>query len=112
MKINYDEIITKANARKDALQTFGAEIGQAHLLLRDIQGLAAHLAGLKASMAALDTEARQMIGENRLIPLQRLCENYAGLVSNAQLSCGFGQFTSWKVLSDFAAEADQEASQA
>lgn len=112
MKINFDDIITKANARKDALIEFGIQVNQAHLLIRDIQGLAAHLAALMASIKALDAEARFMVGEPRLIPLQRLAEGYASFFSNAQCPCGIGTgITPWGVLNRFADEAEQQAQQ-
>lgn len=113
MKINFDDIITKANARKDALIGFSNQVNQAHLLLRDIQGLHAHLSALMASIKALDSEARSMVGEPRLIPLQRLAEGYASFFTNAQCPCGVGaSITPWGVLNRFADEADQQAQQA
>ena len=107
MKINFDDIITKANARKDALTEFSNQVSQAHLLKRDIENLGLHLQALAASIKGLDPEARAMVGEYRLVPLQRLCENYSSMCANAKLSCGFGGETSWKILNDFAIEASR-----
>ena len=63
MKINYDEIITKANARKDALQA----------LVPLLEALPAHLAAVEAASNALyaahtaynalDAEGRSLLGD-------------------------------------------------
>lgn len=61
MKINYDDIITKANARKDALKAFGAKAQHADERYNELLALLEYFTDLVNSARRLDDEAKKLV---------------------------------------------------
>lgn len=62
MKINYDEIITKANTRKEILQKISAEVEQLEEISSQLWLIKGRFEELAALWDRLDEEGRVMVG--------------------------------------------------
>lgn len=62
MNINYDEIITKANERKDALKTLSEALKDAQSQATKLHEALNYFAGLQPLLQAIDPEGRNMLG--------------------------------------------------
>ena len=88
MKINYDDIITKANARKDALVNFASQIDALSELMDDIDALGERMASLNVACHALDDEAVKMVGLYKVSALCDLASRYTGFVRGLEVAPG------------------------
>lgn len=88
MKINFDDIITKANARKDALVNFSAQANALGELMNDVDTLGLRMDSLKAACEALDAEAVQMVGQYKVNALRHLSARYIAFVNGLSLRDG------------------------
>lgn len=88
MKINFDDIITKANARKDALINFSAQVNALNELMDDIEALDLRAGSLKAACDALDAEAVQMVGQYKVNALRHLSARYIAFANSLSLRDG------------------------
>ena len=75
MKINYDEIISAANERKNKLQAFAVEVSDLADLCAQVNSITAKMHRLKSAADALDNEAQKMIGSDGVYACQQLA-NY------------------------------------
>ena len=62
MNINFEDIITKANARKDALLAVQSSMSEAKYMLGQLDELDAWAKVLRDRTVALDEEGRQLLG--------------------------------------------------
>ena len=88
MKINFDDIITKANARKDALVNFVSQIDALSELMDDVDALGERMASLNVACHALDDEAVKMVGLYKVTALRSLAARYAEFVRGLNYSSG------------------------
>ena len=78
MNINYEDIITKANARKDALKAIEAEISEVHDMSESLKACLEYFVDLGKMTSALDAEGLQMLGAAH-DPIYRVSENCKGM---------------------------------
>jgi hypothetical protein len=78
MNINYGEIITKANERKDALKALSEALKDAQSQATKLHEALNYFAGLLSLMQAIDPEGRNMLGAVNSAVLQAAAhaENY------------------------------------
>ena len=80
MKINYDEIISTANERKNKLQTFAVEVSDLADLCAQVNSITAKMHRLKSAADALDTESHKMIGFDGVYACQQLANYFNSFV--------------------------------
>jgi|GEM_PF-4835307 len=107
MKIDYEDIITKANARKNALINFIAQVNALGDLMSDVDELCNRMDSLKAACEALDAEAVQMVGHHKVTALRALSGRYSGFVNGLTIPDGAGHAIS-KTVGELIAEAEVE----
>lgn len=89
MNINYDEIITKANARKEALQHFAQQVDALGELVDDVNALQQRMASLRTACKALDAEAVTMVGQYKVTALVELADCYGNFINAMSYTAGF-----------------------
>ena len=77
MKINFDDIITKANARKDALINLTNWVKEAGDLMARLDELHNIGASIKVAISLLDTEAQKLAGEENVKAMSALASALA-----------------------------------
>lgn len=105
MKIDYEDIITKANARKNALINFIAQVDALGDLMSGVDELCNRMDSLKAACEALDAEAVQMVGHHKVTALRALSGRYSGFVNGLTIPDGSGHAIS-KTVGELIAEAE------
>jgi hypothetical protein len=66
MNINFDQIIEKANQRKNALVALQSRVQALPEILKDLEELRQWGVALEFEIRALDVEGQQLVGEYKL----------------------------------------------
>ena len=72
MKINYEEIITKANERKDALQAVAKDLPEIGYHKTRLYQALEYFVALKNKVEKLDAEGKQILGQELALRIQQV----------------------------------------